>query len=101
MGTVPAILTKHARARCAEMGIPPRVPQEIVAHPSLTRPDGRGNRIAMSTLHPEYAVAFTTDPRGVPVIITVIFNTREFYTRAGSTFIAKPPEETDQATKDA
>lgn len=76
----------HARERCAEMGISTKVAKHIVRHPSIDRPGNTwtGCRVAVSDLHPEYAVVY--DPECC-VIVTVLFRTTERYARQGQTFV--------------
>lgn len=82
-------LTRHARERCAEMGISTKVAKEIVLHADLTRPC-LGNpdcAIARSDRHPGYAVVYNPHqeaPR--PVIVTVLFQTQDEYVREGKTY---------------
>lgn len=84
-------LTDHARARCAEMGISTKVAKAIVRHADIRRPakPDEPGIAATSRRHPDYAVVYVERADG-PVIVTVLFNTREFYARAGTTYIAVP-----------
>lgn len=82
-----AILSDHARERCAEMGISTKVAKQIVRYRSCTYRDHAGGDrwISTSTRHPKYAVVWAED-RGRPVIVTVLFNIPEDYERRGDTY---------------
>lgn len=79
-------LTDHAKDRCAEMGISTKVAKQIVRHPSVVRPGKAetGCRVVTSDRHPRYAVVL--GPEEDPVIVTVLFNTPDFYKRNGATY---------------
>ena len=81
------IMTKHARERCAEMGISTKVAKRIVQHADLTRRDHADSerRISTSSQHPGYIVVHTQDE--IPVIVTVAFNAGREYVRNGTTYI--------------
>jgi hypothetical protein len=80
-------LTKHARERCEQMRITTRTAKRVWQTRVLTRGmHGQSGRvIATSAEYPEYAVVVDPDgwqgEGGVPVIITVLFNTGEEYIR--------------------
>lgn len=78
------ILTPHARARCAEMGISTKVAKAIVRHADIVRPGYDGKFMSVSDLHPKYAVVHTNETP--PVIVSVVFRTYEHYDRAGDTW---------------
>lgn len=74
-----AVLTRHARERCAEMGISTKVAKEIVRHPDHTYPGRPGTEtlVVRSDHQPDY---FIVVPDSFPqdeevVVITVCFNT--------------------------
>lgn len=74
------------------MGISTKVAKRIIQHADLTHCSnvGRpGEMVARSREHPDYAVPYYVDADGVPVVITVVFNTTEVYDRAGATFVAR------------
>lgn len=77
-------LTRHARERCAEMGISTKVAKRIVQHPDIIRPGNNGTAclVAVSDRYPEYAVVY--DPEAFR-IVTVVFRTAEVYVREGAT----------------
>lgn len=81
-------LTTHARERCVEMGISTKIAKWIVRHADLRRPGNPGTDtvVATSRRYPDYAVVYAEE-EGAPVVITVLFNTVQFYARAGTTFV--------------
>jgi hypothetical protein len=82
-------LTAHARARCAEMGVPTKVAKRIVQHADIVRPGNRGTGclVSVSDDYPDYIVVHT-DPADGPVeIVTVSFRTGGTYIRDGATYI--------------
>lgn len=85
------VLTKHARERCAEMGISTKIAKRIVQNARVTyrgtNVRGGDSRIALCCDYPGYAVVFTEQVDGPPLIITVVFNTPGQYVRDGATFI--------------
>ena len=86
------VLTTHARARCAEMGLSTRIAKAIVRDREVTYAGDRRHQnnamIALCSAHPDYAVVF--DPTGeVEVIVTVLFRTENDYDRAGATFTVR------------
>lgn len=89
-------MSRHALDRCREMGIVTKVAKAIYRHPCVTRPGAHGHDttwdryIVLCDHHPEYAIV-VEDRAGVPWVVTVIFNTREFYQRQGETFLATKP----------
>lgn len=89
-------VTRHAAERCAEMGISTKVAKQIVRHHDVIYPSparyGPTARVVRSDMHPAYAVAWDEEANA---IITVIFNTPEFYVRQGTTFLVQPPGLTD------
>lgn len=84
-----SVISRHARARCEEMGISTKVAKRIVQRPNLRRPGnpGTGATVATSYEHPGYAVVFVHPPEQPPLVVTVLFNTRDFRARAGRTFL--------------
>jgi hypothetical protein len=87
--TATPVLSRHARQRCLEMGISTKVAKRIVQRPNLRRPGnpGTGTVVATSYEHPGYAVVFVHPPEQAPLVVTVLFDTREFTARAGRTFL--------------
>lgn len=86
------VLTQHARDRCAEMGISTKVAKRVLRHADLTRPakPGQPGIAATSTLVPGYAVIYKmVDDNPRPLILTVLFDCRDFVARNGSTYIAE------------
>lgn len=85
-------MTRHALARCQEMGIPARLAKAIWRKADLVYPspkDGRDAVIAASTLFPGYAVVVTEGRDGHPTVLTVVFRTTDTYTRKGHTYETK------------
>lgn len=85
------IMTKHARERCEEMGVPVRVAKSIVANASLTYPgtptsSGNPTLIARWDGEPEYAVVYIDEGDGVAKVLTVLFNCLTPYVRKGKTY---------------
>lgn len=80
-------LSRHARERCAEMGISTKVAKEIVRHPDVDRPGkpGSDRRVAVSDLHPGYAVVYA--PHDPPEVISVVFRTQVRYHRNGTEYV--------------
>lgn len=83
------VLSRHARQRCLEMGISTKVAKRIVQRPNLRRPGnpGTGTVVAAGYDHPGYAVVFVEPQAQAPVIVTVLFDTRDFKMRAGPTYL--------------
>ena len=85
------VLTRHARERCAEMGISTKVAKRIVQHARVTyrgtNAHGGNSRVALCCDYPDYAVVFAEGDDGKAVIITVVFNTPGRYERQGDHFI--------------
>ena len=90
------VLTSHARERCAEMGITTELVKRIiqsadVAYPG--RPSAQGpTTIVLSKDYPEYCAVVAGDrlvSAGEAVVVTVLFNTTEYYQRNGTTFVIK------------
>jgi len=83
-------LSKHARERCAEMGVSHDTAIDIVYNASLRyqgNDPGRRCLVARSDAHPDYAVVY--DPQDgdrAPRIVTVVFATTEDYDRDGTTY---------------
>lgn len=83
-------LTMHARERCVEMGIGTEIAKRIVQRPTLTRPGRPGTDcvVAESRDYPDYAVVYKQPPGcDYPLIVTVIFNARDFAERARVTYV--------------
>lgn len=83
-------LTRHARERCAEMGISTKVAKRIVRYADLTRP-GRPNTgllVSCCDQYPDYIVVHTDPAVEDPVyIVTVSFRCGIEYIRNGTTYI--------------
>lgn len=82
-------LTDHARERCVEMAVRTKVVKSILRDPDLDVPSSDrypGFRVATSRSHPDYAVPYFVADDGVPVAVTVLFNTRAPYVRVGATY---------------
>lgn len=71
------------------MGISTKVAKQIVQRPNLRRPGnpGTGAVVATSYEHPGYAVVFVERREQSALVVTVLFDTRQFSARAGNTFI--------------
>lgn len=91
-------MTKHARRRCAEMGISTKVPKRIIRNADITHETGargrdRARYVAKSDLYPEYVVPYFIDPvDGVAVVCTVLFATDRPYVRNGATYTTEGPQ---------
>jgi hypothetical protein len=89
-----AVMTKHARERCEEMKISTKVAKAIIRNAEVTYAakcrDGNKAMIALWSGEPRYAVVFNPDQDTSPVVLTVIFNSPDYYERAGDTFITLP-----------
>lgn len=85
------VLSKHARERCAEMGISTKIAKRIVQNARVTyrgtNSKSDTGRVALCPDYPDYAVVFAEDGKGGTIIITVLFNTPDRYVRLGETFI--------------
>lgn len=83
-------MSRHARQRCEEMGISTKVAKRIIQRPNLRRPGNPGTEavVATSYEYPGYAVVFVEPPEQPALVVTVLFDTREFSARAGKTFVA-------------
>lgn len=73
-------LTNHARQRCAEMDVCTKRAKRIAQDPDVTRPSGKGI-LAKADFDPEIAVVYVEQDDGQRVILTVLLNTTEVYTR--------------------
>lgn len=86
-------MTRHALARCQEMGIPARLAKAIYRKASLTRPsrsqDGRTATLMVSDLFPGYAIVVAPAYDGHPQVVTVVFQTYDKYDRQGTTYKRK------------
>ena len=82
-------MSRHARDRCAEMGISTKVAKRIAREADLTYSGdprhGDGAVVAMCSAVPEYAVVLDRESR---VIVTVLFRTDEQYVRSGASYLA-------------
>lgn len=78
-------LSRHARERCAEMGISTKVAKAIVRTMSCSYPGraGTDTTVMLSDAIPEYGVVVGND---TGIIVTVIFNAPDFGERAGATY---------------
>lgn len=80
-------LTRHARERCAEMGISTKVAKRIVRYGEVAYPgtpsEHGPSMVVLWSGDPHYAVVATADRS---LVLTVLFNTPEYYERAGTTF---------------
>lgn len=77
-------LSDHARLRCIQMEVNTKRAKRIVQHPSMVIPGPPSNKdsfIATSADDKELQVAYAIDEDGRPIIITVLWNTQEFYVR--------------------
>lgn len=79
-------LTKHARERCAEMGVKTKRVKRMVRDPDIDRPsrDWEANRevscrIAVRDDDPDIAAVY--QPGEPPIVVTVVWRTDEVYTR--------------------
>lgn len=78
-------LTKHARDRCNEMGVPYEVAKAVLRNPTMTwaaNPPGRF--FAWSQENPGIGVYFSPDEFGTKIAITVVPRTYDTYTRTES-----------------
>lgn len=88
------VMTRHARDRCAEMGISTKVAKLIhrtrdATYPGSVTKTGEQSYIAMSDHEPDYVIAYLPKDHGPDVILTVLFKTTELYERAGETYIMR------------
>lgn len=86
-------MTRHALARCQEMGIPARLAKAIWRKATQTYPsrsqDGRDGLVVSSELFPGYAIIVAPAYDGHPTVVTVVFRTQDDYTRQGETYTRK------------
>jgi hypothetical protein len=77
-------MTKHARERCVEMGISTKVAKAIVRNVDMTYSGSPKHdndaMLAYCDQHPDHVVVFAMD-EDVPVILTVLPRTNEYYQR--------------------
>lgn len=87
-------LTRHALARCQEMGIRTKVAKAIYRTPAIVRPAATPGGLHLhqyprsmvtSDRWPAYAIVVEDRPTG-PWVVTVVFRTQETYTRQGTTY---------------
>jgi hypothetical protein len=83
-------MTLHARQRCVEMEISTKVAKRIVQcgevrYPGTPTEEG-DTVVVLWSGEPRYAVVVSADPED-PIVLTVLFNTPDYYARAGSTYI--------------
>lgn len=88
------VMTRHARDRCAEMGISTKVAKLIhrtrdATYPGTVTKTGEQSYIAMSDLVPDYVIAYLPKVHGPDVIMTVLFKSTEYYERAGDTYVTR------------
>lgn len=80
-------LTRHARQRCAELGIGTKRVKRIVRHPSSTYPSQRGHDnngvVLISALDPDYAVVVDLTAN---VVLTVLPRVLDEYVRTADGF---------------
>jgi hypothetical protein len=90
-------MTRHALARCQEMGIPTKVAKAIWRTATTTYPsnsqDGRPGVIASSELFPGYAIVVAEGYDGHPTVVTVVFRTTDTYDRNGGTYTARKDQD--------
>lgn len=83
-------MTRHALARCQEMGVPARLAKAIYRRASIARPsrsrDGRPATLMVSDDFPGYAVVIAPAYDGHPIVVTVVFQTYDQYDRNGTTY---------------
>lgn len=86
-------MSRHALARCQEMGIPARLAKAIWRRPSVVRPsrsqDGREATLVTSADFPGYAIVVAPAHDGHPLVVTVVFQTYDQYDRQGTTYTTK------------
>lgn len=85
-------MTRHALARCQEMGIPARLAKGIWRRATTTYPspkDGRSALIAKSKDFPGYAIVVAEGYDGHPTVLTVVFDERDQYDRQGGTYTTR------------
>lgn len=85
-------MTRHALARCQEMGIPARLAKGVWRKATTVYPspkDGKDHLIAKSTLFPGYAIVVAEAYDGHPVVVTVVFDEQGDYDRQGATYTTK------------
>lgn len=85
-------MTRHALARCQEMGIPARLAKGIWRKATTVYPspkDGREAWVAKSTLFPGYAIVVAEAYDGHPTVLTVVFDETAQYDRLGGTYTKK------------
>ena len=89
-------MTRHALARCQEMGIPARLAKAIWRKADTTYPspkDGKEGVVAFSSLFPGYAIVVAPAYDGHPQVVTVVFRTTETYDRKGATYAPRKDED--------
>lgn len=75
-------LTDHARERAAEMGFSTKVAKKIVREPDLDYSSYSDRRVASRNDHPEIRVVYRPgEGDEPPLIVTILWNTTEIYTR--------------------
>jgi hypothetical protein len=89
------VMTRHARERCEQMGISTKIAKQILRSPRRVSwaapanasgqhyPGGQDCRSAVAPEHPDYAVIYVERLDGTRIVITVLQNTRDTYTRDG------------------
>jgi hypothetical protein len=85
-------MTRHALARCQEMGIPARLAKAIWRKATMTYPspkDGKTHLVAKSALVPGYAIVVAEAHDGHPVVVSVVFDEQADYRRNGGTYTTK------------
>lgn len=83
------VMSKHARERCAEMGISTKVAKRIWRRPTLmTYPGnpGSGATVAVSREWPEYMVVGVERDDEPDLIVSIMFRSPKVYVRNGTTF---------------
>lgn len=84
------VLSRHARQRCAEMGISTKVAKAIHRTRDLTYPGSPTTAepalVAFSEDHPGYAIVYIPRAASPDVIVTVVFREEGDYIRQGETY---------------
>jgi len=90
---ITAVLSEHARARAAAMGVCTKRVKRIVRAPDILRPGYRGRWVAVADADPELAVVYTVEPGGQPVVVTVLYRNYQWYDRCTGQTLATTNDE--------
>lgn len=76
-----AVLSRHARERCAEMGVGSKRVKRLLRQPDITRTSYMGRYVAVADSDPEIAVVYAQASDGTHTVITVLYRRYDSYTR--------------------